>query len=42
VCITLLLGGNSNTQEAFYNFFSTQDPNNLVMQKLKAMLVEQF
>lgn len=42
VCITLLLGGNQKSQDAFYTYFVQQDPNNIIMMKLKRLLVEQF
>lgn len=42
VCITLLLGGNQKSQDAFYAYFLTQDVDNDIMIKLRRLLVEQF
>ena len=42
VCITLLLGGNQKSQDAFFNYFQHQDQNNVIMMKLKRLLMEQF
>lgn len=42
VCITLLLGGNLKSQDAFYHFFLNCDPFNIFMLKLKSMLMDQF
>ena len=42
VCITLLLGGNIQSQDAFYQYFMKQDPYNIFFLKLKSMLIEQF
>lgn len=42
MCITLLLGGNIKSQDAFFVFFQEQDPQNIIMQKLKKMLMETF
>tara|TARA_B110000285_G_scaffold234035_1_gene309615 strand:+ start:193 stop:1335 length:1143 start_codon:yes stop_codon:yes gene_type:complete len=42
VCITLLLGGNQKSQDAFYTYFLTQDVDNDIMIKLRRLLVEQF
>lgn len=40
VCITLLLGGNIKSQDAFFNYFQIQDPQNIIMIKLKRLLME--
>mmetsp|Transcript_6821 Transcript_6821/g.10994 ORF Transcript_6821/g.10994 Transcript_6821/m.10994 type:complete len:376 (+) Transcript_6821:5204-6331(+) len=43
VCITLLLGGNVQSQNAFYKYFITQDyQSNVILLKLKRLLMEQF
>jgi len=42
VCITLLLGGNQKSQDAFFNYFQERDQSNVIMMKLKSLLVEQF
>lgn len=40
VCITLLLGGNVKCQDAFFIYFTNNDVNNLILTKLKRLLVE--
>jgi len=42
VCITLLLGGNQKSQDAFFIYFQERDQSNVIMMKLKGLLVEQF
>jgi hypothetical protein len=43
VCITLLIGGNQRSQDAFHSYFFHKDHmNNTIMLKLKNMLVEHF
>jgi hypothetical protein len=38
LAIALLLGGNKNTQDSFYNYCQAQDSGNLVFQKLRRLL----
>lgn len=40
VCITLLLGGNKKSQASFFHYFQFQDSNNIIMMKLKRLLME--
>jgi len=42
VCITLLLGGNTRSQDAFFKYFQHQDQKNVIMMKLKRLLNEHF
>jgi hypothetical protein len=42
VCITLLLGGNRKSQDACLHYFQHQDQSNVIMMKLKRLLMEQF
>lgn len=42
VCITLLLGGNKKAQDAFFHYFQHQDQSNVILMKLKRLLMEHF
>mgnify|MGYP004193529847 CR=1 FL=1 len=42
VCITLLLGGNKKSQDAFFHYFQHQDQSNVILMKLKRLLMEHF
>lgn len=42
VCITLLIGGNCKSQDAFFYYFQQKDQSNIIMNKLKILLMEHF
>ena len=41
-CIALLIGGNTNAQENFYNYMVLEDTNNVFLIALETMLQQYF
>ena len=42
VCISLVLGGNSKSQEAFFNYMQNEDTENKFLTTIKAVLMRNF
>lgn len=42
MCISLVLGGNNKSQEAFFYYMQNEDPENKFLMTIKAVLMRNF